>query len=274
VTTRHSVLGLALAALLLPGCSIDEQGNLDINFVERQAPEFRWQGAVPAGGTLEIKGVSGTIEATIASDDQVHILAERKGRSDPEKVKVEVVEHSGGVTVCAVYPTRAGDEPNVCKPGREGHLAARNYNASVNFTVQVPAGVAFVVRNVNGSVKAMDVKSNLDLHTINGNVRFATDGYGQASTTNGTITGSMGRADWSDALRFETVNGSVRLTLPPTLHARVDARTVNGRVSVEYPLAQAEESRRRVTGLIGGGGRELHVEAVNGSVQIGKAAGS
>ena len=268
---RISVLGILLAAASLAGCSIDEQGNLDINLVEQQAPEFTWQGAVRAGRTIEIKGVSGSIEATPAPGDQVKVLALRKGRSDPAKITIEVVEHEGGVTICAVYPTRPGEEPNVCKPGGEGRISARNYNASVTFKVQVPAGLGFVGKTTNGSVTATSLKGNIEARTVNGSVKFSTDGYGQASTTNGSINGSMGRADWTKTLEFETTNGSVHLQLPDTLQADVDATTVNGRVTVDFPITtRGEATRRHVEGVIGSGGRGLRVSSVNGSVSVGK----
>jgi DUF4097 and DUF4098 domain-containing protein YvlB len=204
----------------------------------------------------------------------VQLVATRKGRSDPEKVKIEVVQHDKGVTICAVYPTRPGDEPNVCKPGDEGHLAARNYNVDVTFTVEVPAGVTFRVRTTNGSIHATDLKANLDAGTVNGSVKFSVDGYARASTTNGSITGSMARADWTNGLEFSTVNGSVHLQMPDSLQADVNATTVNGRVTVDFPIKSANDEsdarRRHVEGTVGAGGRSLKVSAVNGNVTIGK----
>jgi hypothetical protein len=38
-------------------------------------------------------------------------------RSDPAEVEIEVVEHAGGVTICAVYPS-PGSRPNECRQGR------------------------------------------------------------------------------------------------------------------------------------------------------------
>jgi hypothetical protein len=271
VRRRIPFLAVLLLGSVLAACSVDDQGNLNISFTEQQAPDFKWQGAVQAGQTVEIKGISGSIEATAAPGNEVQVLAVRRGRSDPEKVKIEVVQHASGVTICAVYPTRAGDEPNVCKPGDEGHLAARNYNANVSFTVQVPAGVMFRARTTNGSVHATGLKGNIDAQTVNGSIRFSTEGYGQASTTNGTINGSMGRTDWTKTLEFATVNGSVNVQLPDNPQVDVDATTVNGRVSVDFPItSKSEATRRHIAGVIGSGGRGLKVSAVNGSVTIGK----
>ncbi len=268
------VLALAIAAAGFVGCTIDADGEgVNISFVEQTAPEWQWQGLVPPGRTIEIKGVNGSIEATPAPGDQVEVVAIRKGRSDPEKVSIEVVEHDGGVTVCAMYPVKPGDEPNVCEPGERGRLASGRYNASVSFQVKVPAGVHFAGRTTNGSVKALDLTGNVVARSVNGSIRFSTDGYGQASMVNGSINGRMGRSDWNGELEFSVVNGSVTLEMPEDFNTELSATTVNGGISLEYPLTMEEEkTRRRLSGVIGSGGRRLKVSAVNGGVRIRKAS--
>ena len=70
------------------------------------AEDFAWRGRVGAGQTLEIRGVNGGITAD-ASGGEVEVTAVKRGRnSDPASVEVKVVEHGGGVTICAVYPSR------------------------------------------------------------------------------------------------------------------------------------------------------------------------
>lgn len=268
------VLALAIAAAGFVGCTIDADGEgINISFVEQTAPEWQWQGVVPAGKTIEIKGVNGGIEATPASGEQVEVVAIRKGRSDPEKVTIEVVEHGNGVTLCAIYPVKPGDEPNVCEPGEGGHLASGRYNASVSFQLEVPAGVHFAARTTNGNVKALDMAGNVVARSVNGSIRFSTDGYGQASLINGSINGRMGRADWNGDLEFRVVNGSITLEMPENFNTELSATTVNGRISLDYPLtAEGENTRRHLSGVIGSGGRNLKISAVNGGVRIRKAS--
>src|SRR3974390_2186686 len=65
---------------------------------ERQ-DEFRWNGAVPAGQSIEIKGINGSIRAEETTGSQVELVAEKKGhRSDPKQVQIEVVNYDQGVT--------------------------------------------------------------------------------------------------------------------------------------------------------------------------------
>ena len=59
---------------------------------------------------MEIRGINGAIEAVASSGSQVHVTATKKqGRQgDADDVTIEVVEHAGGVLICAVYPNKPG----------------------------------------------------------------------------------------------------------------------------------------------------------------------
>src|SRR3989441_12684060 len=82
----------------------------------------------------------------------------------------------------------------------------------------------------------------------------------------------MGKASWTDGVEFRTVNGGITLDLPPSLSAEVRAETVNGEIFTDFPLTVTGKlGPRRVTGTIGGGGRQLAVSTVNGNIRLRKA---
>ena len=67
------------------------------------------------------------------------------------------------------------------------------------------------------------------------------------------------------------MNGSITLDLPADLSADVDAETVNGRISVDFPLGgNVHQTKRELRGTIGSGGRLLDLETVNGSITLRK----
>ena len=68
------------------------------------------------------------------------------------------------------------------------------------------------------------------------NTRRCHPGLAEAQTVNGSIEVRMGRANWTDALEFETVNGGITIELPGDLNADVNASTVNGSLSSDWPL--------------------------------------
>ncbi|HEV3467824.1 MAG TPA: DUF4097 family beta strand repeat-containing protein [Pyrinomonadaceae bacterium] len=239
-----------------------------------QSGDFRWRGALGAGRLVEIKGVNGRVEAQPASGGEVEVVAvKRARRSNPADVRVEVVEHAEGVTICAVYPSREGDGPNVCAPGEGGRMSVRNNDVVVDFTVRVPAGVRFRGKTVNGDVEARNLGGDVEATTVNGSINVSTSGLARAKTVNGSITAAMGRADWADGLEFQTVNGAIDLSFPSGLSAEVEAETVNGDIQTDFPLTVTGRfSKRRLSGTIGGGGRELRLKTVNGSVHIRRSA--
>jgi DUF4097 and DUF4098 domain-containing protein YvlB len=235
--------------------------------------DFRWSGKVAAGQAIEIKGVNGGIRATGSAGAEVEVTAIKKGRrSDPSEVKIEVVEHAGGVTICAVYPSERAE--NECAPGKGGRMNVRDNDVSVEFRVSVPAGVRFAGRTVNGGIEASGLKADAEATTVNGGVELDSTGTARAETVNGGITARLGRADWAGTLKLETVNGGIEVTMPEGLSADVRASTVNGDISTDFPLAVTGKiARRKLEGTIGSGGRTLEMKTVNGGITLRGARG-
>lgn len=240
--------------------------SLDAGFIQ----DFEWKGRIERGKTIEVKGVLGDVMAERASGNEVEVTARKHSRrSDEGDVRIEVIEHSGGVTICAVYPSRSEDRPNECRAGPGGRMNTHKNDVNVDFRVRVPAGVNFVGKTVNGDVDALDMRGDVFAHTVNGSVDLATNGLAEASTVNGSITVSMGRADWDGELEFNTVNGSVRLELPSELDCELEVATVNGQIASDYAITVSGRfSPRHLKGIIGKGGRELNIKTVNGSVEL------
>src|SRR5262245_59750975 len=107
--------------------------------------DFTWNGNISRGKSVEIKGVNGDVEAVLATGSRVEVIARKHARrSNVADVRVEVVEHDGNVTLCAVYPTpsrsyssrsRRDSGPNECRPGEDGRMNTDNNDVQVDFTV-------------------------------------------------------------------------------------------------------------------------------------------
>src|SRR5215471_3444587 len=114
------------------------------------AQDFRWHGSIPQGQSIEIMGVNGDVTAEPSGSNDVEVTAEKRARRDnPDSVQIQVVPHGGGVTICAVYPSRDGARPNECRPGDGGRMNVQNNDVTVHFTVRVPAGVQLIGKTVN-----------------------------------------------------------------------------------------------------------------------------
>jgi Putative adhesin len=234
-------------------------------------PDFKWSGALKPGQTVEIKGINGRVSAEPASGKEVEIVAwKHGGRSDPAKVRIEMVPSAAGITVCAVYPTPSGDTTNDCEAGDGGNMNTRDNDVQVRFKVKIPDGVGFTARTVNGRVVASGLTGPISARTVNGSVDVTTTSTADAETVNGSIHARLGATTWSDELEFRTVNGHVEIEVPPTVNADLEVNTVNGSIDSELPwVVQGKIGRTHMRGTINKGGSRLKVETVNGSVKIG-----
>src|SRR5262249_30401258 len=123
-----------IVALVAVGVSIGMRGSAQT--------DFQWQGSLTTGQTLEVKGVNVDIRVLASSTTGAAVTATKSAyRSDPAGVRIDVVPHAGGVTICAVYPDVPGREPNRCDPGSNSRSQTRDNDTQVRFEVHVPVGV-------------------------------------------------------------------------------------------------------------------------------------
>ncbi|MFN0167251.1 MAG: DUF4097 family beta strand repeat-containing protein [Bryobacteraceae bacterium] len=212
--------------------------------------------------------MNGNVTADVSSTGKVEVTAQRSGRrSNPNDVRIDVVEHAEGVTLCAVYPSNEG--ANECKPGSAGRMSTRDNDVQVEFQVRVPAGVRFSGSNVNGKITATLPQSEVEARTVNGAIRLTGSQVTAAKTVNGALQLRMEKP-FTKALDVETVNGAIVLEVPSQTKAELDARTVNGSIESDLALTvRGNLNRRHVTGTLGGpGGPRLGAKTVNGSIRI------
>ncbi len=236
----------------------------------QSAADFAWSGHIDAGDALEIKGVNGSITVGPASGSEVVVTAEASGRrSDPSTVRIEMLEHVGGLTICAVYPTAEGEEENYCAAGSDGRMSTQKNDVSVEFHVQVPADVDFIGRTVNGGIGALDLVSDIAAITVNGDIEISTTGFAEAETVNGSIKAEMGTSELREGVSFSTVNGSITIDLFDGVDADLEASWLNGEFDSDLPFAmQGRVSRGSASGTLGSGGPALELSTVNGSIRI------
>jgi len=267
----------ASAPVTAPSCTVESLAMQEAI----HSDEFRWNGIVAAGASIEVRGINGDIVAEPASGSEVQVIALKTSRrSDVNLVKMKVVENAGGVTICALYPNEDGDYSSTCgsedgqRNDRSSNGRVKNNDVQVNFTVRVPQRVTFVGKTINGDVTATSLNGNVVTRTINGSIKISTSGYAEANTINGEITARLGDANWPSALNFQTINGAINLELPSSLGATVDAQTLNGSFNSDFPLTitSIKTSKyvtpKHVKGTIGAGGRDLVLRTINGSINL------
>jgi beta-lactamase regulating signal transducer with metallopeptidase domain len=239
---------------------------------------FNWAGVVPAGQTIEIQGVLGSIRAETTAGDSVIVFATRHGRATNPDVHFEVVHRSDGVTICAVYPVPASASPNVCKPGATGQLNTRANDVEIEFIVRVPSGVGLVASSATGDITTSLLHAPVTATSASGNIDIATTSYATADAKAGNVRVSMGRTDWTGALAVASNAGNIRVTLPSEANVDITASTRTGSIHSDFNPAQ-ERSRwsrlkphgslgMNVNGTIGGGGRALDIHTISGNIVV------
>jgi hypothetical protein len=153
--------------------------------------------------------------------------------------------------------------------------AARKVRAeSVNGGVSVSGASGHVqAESVNGAVSVRGGAGEVDASTVNGPLIVSGSSFSRATleTVNGTLTfdGGLGAGGSLDA---STVSGDVELVLPATTAADFSVSTFSGEVRNELGPAARRASRytteKDLTFSIGGGGANVSVETLSGSITI------
>ncbi|MEM1042813.1 MAG: M56 family metallopeptidase [Bacteroidota bacterium] len=251
-----------------------------------------WEGRVASGGSVEVYGINGSIQARTGAGDRVRIEAEKKSRRGREdEVEIVVNEFANGVVVCAVYPGQDGR----CRPGEgAGDGDIRDSDVNVQFEITLPESVRLVAQTVNGSVKTEPLGADVEVRTVNGSletasrrgdvtaetvngsVRAEAAGLVRAGTVNGSLTLRMGRADWDGTLAFETVNGSITLDVPDDFSATVRAEAQTGSIKSDFPLEIRRDGYTGASakGQVGSASRRLTLSVLNGSIKLRRGSGA
>ena len=232
-----------------------------------------WSESMRSGQILEVKTVVGDVRVVLASGNEARVVATKRGRrSDFDEVEVRVVEERDGFTLCVVYGSRRGSRDGCDNSGgNDRSRGRRSIDVEVDFEVRLPAGVEFIGASVTGDVDVEDVRSDVSVSSVSGDIYVSTSELGYGSTVSGDIDIEMGATDWSD-LDFHTVSGDITLSFPDGLDANVRFESLSGEFDSDFDL---DVTRRRdrfigssIRATIGDGGRELSFKTVSGDVRL------
>lgn len=269
-TMKGALVGLFVSALGFAACDVRTgDGDLSFDFASGKA-EDTWSRTyrLGSGGRLELVNVNGRIAAEPASGDTVELVGRRiaKAMSDEGAkdllAKVEIREEVGDERI----------RVEVRVPRLRGFS-----RHEVRWEVKVPKGVSVNFQTTNGGVVLENLQGEVHAQTVNGGVvgkGLATD-LVNASAVNGGVQIELAKSLSPDGrIELETVNGGVTLQLPETSRATINARVVNGGVSVTDldVVTQGEHNRRRLDGTLNGGGARVNLETTNGGIKLSRTS--
>jgi len=260
--------------------------------------QFRWTGTLPAGATLEVRGVIGGIRAVAAPGREISVEASktRGHRGLPEGVGIRVFQDSGRVLICAIYPRNPGDNEADHGPARDDcelarrHLTVREQNDTrVDYVVKVPAGIHFIGETVTEDVTITGLRGAAEGYSVAGNVRL-TDIRGpviDAASISGDISflqvdaprvyaGTLsGDVSFTGAIQhrgeYELLswNGAIAIALPKGAGIEFEVHASSrDDLHSSVPLVRSVESRRRYAGKQGDGSAKMNLTSFGGDIRI------
>lgn len=154
----------------------------------------------------------------------------------------------------------------------EGPSEGRQQHWSVGLEVWLPRQSDLDLEAFNGGIGVDGVAGRLDMQTMNGGIALRhVSGDVRGSTTNGGVTVELDGDRWNGTgLDLRTTNGGVSLSVPERYNARLETGTVNGGMSIDFPITVQGSIGRRFTTTLGNGGPPIRVTTTNGGVRIRK----
>jgi hypothetical protein len=219
--------------------------------------ETRWHGWVPSGQVVEVNNIHGNVRAEPASGDEIEVIAIKRGLSDPTQVSIEVVEHKGGVTICAVYPDADASRPFDCRPSHGGgfrmaftsdsltHIRWDNGGGGdmvvndlrVDFIVRLPKRLRFIGRTVDGDVSAHMLEQDVEAHSVLGDVNVDLDKKPGAEVHAESAKGRVS-SEFPLSLRCNSSHGMLASGRVGRSHRILRLKTDVGDIHLERPMQE------------------------------------
>ena len=146
----------------------------------------------------------------------------------------------------------------------------RDYHWSVSYEVFVPRRADISAETKNGGISIADVNGKIDFTALNGGVVLKrVGGMVRGSTTNGGLVIELAGDRWDgDSLDVSTTNGGVTMEIPENYSANLQTGTVNGNISVDFPVTVQGQITKALTVNLGSGGPLVKAFTTNGGVRV------
>ena len=223
--------------------------------------EVREQRLALSGGTIAIDGrQNGGVHVYGWDQNQVLVRA-RVQTGAPTAAEAEALSRQIQI------------ETSGAKIHATGPETRRDYQWNVNYEVFVPRRADLSIETHNGGIAIADVNGRIDFTALNGGVVLKrVGGAVRGSTTNGGLVIELTGDRWDgDSLDVSTTNGGVIMSVPENYSANLQTGTVNGGVSVDFPVTVQGRLNKQIALNLGSGGAMVKAMTTNGGVHLKRA---
>jgi DUF4097 and DUF4098 domain-containing protein YvlB len=157
-----------------------------------------------------------------------------------------------------------------------GPESRRDYYWSVSYEVFVPRHSDLSLTAHNGGIAISDVQGKLDFTTSNGGVALRrVGGTVHGGTTNGGLSIELSGDRWEgEEMDVKTTNGGISMSLPENYSAHLETGTVNGNLSIDFPVTVQGRITRELAVNLGSGGPTIRAMTTNGGVRVKRGSGN
>lgn len=255
-----ALLAGACALGLLGGCDVTiRDGDIkNVSVHAKATREWNRHYALAEGGRVEIINNNGSIEAVAGPAGAVDIAAVLEAGAMTDARAKEILSEID------LEESAAPDHVRVATVRRSGRSGL-----DVTFKVTLPADARLEMTGSRGMLKADGLRGHVKAMIVNGGVELsAMSGTLDAAAVNGQVSAKIERV--TGPMRLESTNGRIRLEIPKAAKATLNARSVNGGITVTG-LSADEGTGRRIRTLesqLNGGGPEIDLRITNGRIAI------
>ena len=165
-------------------------------------------------------------------------------------------------------------ETNGLRIQAEGPWERKDFYWSVSYQIFVPRRSDLSLEARNGGISISDVHGKIEFNAVNGGVSLLrVGGNVHGSTTNGGLNVELSGDRWDgEELDVKTTNGGVNMSVPENYSAHLETGTVNGNVSVDFPVTVQGRITKEISVNLGSGGPTVRAMTTNGGIRLKRSA--
>jgi DUF4097 and DUF4098 domain-containing protein YvlB len=238
------------------------------------AQDFQKTYRLGAGGSINIRNVSGDINVKGYDGDAVIVNGFKEGR-DQDKVSIEDESGANNVSIGVRYARDCNCDASVRFEIQVPRNTRYDFNkistASGNITMSALTG-DMTVHTASGDVTISDVSGKINAATASGEMRVKNvTGTVTARSASGNVEVQIARLEGTGNMEFASASGDVRVSAPADLDGNVEMASATGDVRTDFPLQMEKREYgpgERATGRLGSGSRNLRISSASGNVSL------